>query len=61
MWRNKEDVNHMTKKKVKMTHEQLEKENELLRQQNLKLIIENEYLKKLNALVQQRETQVKKK
>lgn len=51
----------MTKKKVKMTQEQLEKENELLRQQNLKLIIENEYLKKLNALVQQRETQVKKK
>ena len=42
----------MTKKKVKMTQEQLEKENELLRQQNLKLIIENEYLKKLNALVQ---------
>lgn len=51
----------MTKKKVKMTQEQLEKENELLRQQNLKLIIENEYLKKLNALVQQRETRVKKK
>ena len=61
LWRNKEDVNHMTKKKVKTTQEQLEKENELLRQQNLKLIIENEYLKKLNALVQQRETQVKKK
>lgn len=44
-----------------MTQGQLEKENELLRQQNLKLIIENEYLKKLNALVQQRETLVKKK
>ena len=51
----------MTKKKVKMTQGQLENENELLRQQNLKLIIENEYLKKLNALVQQRETRVKKK
>ena len=51
----------MRKKKVKMTKEQLEKENKLPRKQNLRLTIEVEYLKKLDALVLQKENQVKKK
>ncbi len=46
----------MRKKKVKMTKEQLEKENKLLRKHHLKLTIEIEYLKKLDVLVYKKKT-----
>ena len=39
----------------------LEQENQQLKERLEQLEMENEYLKKLNALVQQRETRVKKK
>ena len=43
------------------TFEQLQKENEELRHQNLKLTVENAFIKKLSALVRQGENQVKGK
>ena len=45
----------------KKTIEELEKENKLLREQNLRLLIENEFIKKLDALVTEREKREKKK
>ena len=48
----------MAKKK---TIEELEKENKLLREQNLRLLIENEFIKKLDTLVTEREKREKKK
>ena len=36
-------------------------ENKLLREQNLRLLIENEFIKKLDALVTEREKREKKK
>ena len=47
--------------KKKQTLEELEKENAELRQKNLRLTIENEYIKKLSALVQEREDRESKK
>lgn len=45
----------------KKTIEELEKDNKLLREQNLRLLIENEFIKKLDALVTEREKREKKK
>lgn len=45
----------------KKTIEELEKENKLLREQNLRLLIENEFIKKLDTLVTEREKREKKK
>ena len=45
----------------KKTVEELEKENKFLREQNLRLLIENEFIKKLDALVTEREKREKKK
>ena len=50
----------MPKKKQK-TAQEYEEELEALRQENLRLTIENEYLKKLDALVSERERSEKKK
>ncbi|WP_180371784.1 hypothetical protein [Lactobacillus helveticus] len=41
--------------------EKLKKENEELRRQNLKLAVENTFIKKLDALVQKRKDQPKQK
>ena len=41
--------------------ERLKKENTELRRQNLKLTVENAYIKKLDALVQKRKSQPKRK
>ena len=46
----------MTKREqlIKQENHRLKQENERLRQQNIKLKIENEFVKKLSALVDQR-------
>ena len=44
----------------KKTIEELEKDNKLLREQNLRLLIENEFIKKLDALVTEREKREKR-
>ena len=46
---------------AKETIEELEKEIKFLREQNLRLLIENEFIKKLDALVTEREAREKKK
>ena len=51
--RRKADLQPVAKKKK--TFEALEKENELLREQLLRKTIENELLKKLQALAQEEE------
>ena len=58
--RERKDVKPMLVKKKKSL-EELEKENAELRQKNLRLTIENEYVKKLSALVQEREDGENKK
>jgi hypothetical protein len=58
--KRREDVMPMPIKK-KQTLEELEKENAELRQKNLRLTIESEYVKKLSALVQEREDRESKK
>ncbi len=50
----------MAKKKVK-TIEEYEAEIKALKEENLKLTIENQYIKKLSALVTQKEKSQKKK
>ena len=47
--------------KKKKTVEELEKEIQELRQQNLKLTIENEFIKKLDALIRKESQQNGKK
>ena len=55
--KRKADPQPVTKKKK--TVEELEKENELLREQLLRKTIENELLKKLQALTQEEEKKKK--
>ncbi|AZK92034.1 hypothetical protein LH5_01808 [Lactobacillus helveticus] len=50
----------MSKKKLNKL-ERLKQENAKLRSQNLKLTVENAYIKKLDALVQKRKSQPKQK
>ena len=56
----KGNVVDMAKKKQK-TMEELEKELKALKEENLRLTIENQYIKKLRALVSQKEKSQKKK
>ena len=53
---SKEEDRPMTKRKqlIKQENHRLKQEIERLRQQNLKLTIENEFVKKLSVLVDQR-------
>ena len=48
-------------KKKEMTVEEYKAEIKRLKEENLRLTVENEYIKKLNALVTQKEKSQKKK
>lgn len=56
----RKDDEPMSKKKLNKL-ERLKQENAKLRSQNLKLTVENAYIKKLDALVQKRKSQPKQK
>ena len=56
--RKNEEENQMAKKK---TIEELLQENKALKEKTLRLEVENLYLKKLDALIQEREKREKKK
>ena len=51
----------MTNKKKKMTQSEMQKKIKELELQNLRLRVENEYLKKLDALVMERKKKELKK
>ena len=57
--KSKED--NMTNKKKKMTQSEMQKKIKELELQNLRLRVENEYLKKLDALVMERKKKELKK
>lgn len=57
--KRKED--NMTNKKKKMTQSEMQKKIKELELQNLRLRVENEYLKKLDALVMERKKKELKK